>query len=141
MLVCYQKGCKSPINVKNINDQIFLTYRVACEALGLLDNEREWDITLEEATVTTTASEIRFLFAQILIYCDVADPPRFWTTHWKAMVDDIPVKVSEQIGIPDYHVNTAELQGYIVYEIEALLNGCRKHVKDFWFAYFLSTAS
>ncbi|GJR08777.1 hypothetical protein Tco_0791429 [Tanacetum coccineum] len=131
MLLCHQKGCKSPIDVRTINDQIFLTYRVACKAFGLLGNDREWDIALEEATVTAPTYEIRFLFAQILIYCNVADPPRLWATHWQAIADDIPAKVYEQIGIPEYHVNTAELQRYILYEIEAPLNGFRKFVKDF----------
>nr|GEW89464.1 DNA helicase [Tanacetum cinerariifolium] len=35
MLLCHRKGCKSPIDVRTINDQIFPTYRAACEALGL----------------------------------------------------------------------------------------------------------
>nr|GEY27338.1 DNA helicase [Tanacetum cinerariifolium] len=47
------------------------------------------------------------------------------------MADDIPAKVSEQIGIPNYHVNTTELQGYILYQIVALLNGCGMSVIDF----------
>nr|GEX21906.1 DNA helicase [Tanacetum cinerariifolium] len=81
-------GCKSPIEVRTVNDQIFPTYRAACEALGLL-------------------------------------------AHWKAMADDISTKVSEQTGIPDYYVNTPELQGYILYEIEVMLNGFGKLVKDF----------
>ncbi|GJZ55295.1 hypothetical protein Tco_0610488 [Tanacetum coccineum] len=58
-------------------------------------------------------------------------PPKLWAVHWQAMVDDIPTKVSKQTGIPEYHVNTRELQGYVLYEIEALLNGFGKSVKDF----------
>ncbi|GKD55320.1 hypothetical protein Tco_1288707, partial [Tanacetum coccineum] len=48
-----------------------------------------------------------------------------------AMKDDIPAKVSKAIGILKYHVNTLELQGYILYELEAILNGFGKSVKDF----------
>ncbi|GKB24001.1 nucleic acid-binding, OB-fold protein, partial [Tanacetum coccineum] len=47
------------------------------------------------------------------------------------MKDNIPAKVLEATGILIYHVNTPELQGYILYELEAILNGFGKSVKDF----------
>ncbi|GKC70068.1 DNA helicase [Tanacetum coccineum] len=47
------------------------TYRVACEALGLLGDDREWDITLEEATITGSSSELR----KLLKYFGLPDPP------------------------------------------------------------------
>ncbi|GJY00393.1 DNA helicase [Tanacetum coccineum] len=47
------------------------------------------------------------------------------------MHDDIPTKVSKATRIPNYHVNTAELQGYILYELKAILNGFGKFVTEF----------
>ncbi|GJU84393.1 DNA helicase [Tanacetum coccineum] len=67
----------------------------ACEALGLLGDDKEWDITLEESTASATSNEIRILFAQILIYCDVSDPVKLWAKHWEAIQDDILAKISE----------------------------------------------
>ncbi|GKA92197.1 DNA helicase, partial [Tanacetum coccineum] len=131
MLLCHQKGCKSPTEVRTVNGKIFPTYRAACEALGLLGDDKEWDIALQESAFSATSSEIRTLFAQILIYCDVADPVKLWAKHWESMQDDIPMKISELTGIPNYHVNNPELQGYILYELEAILNGFGKCVRDF----------
>nr|GEW79857.1 helitron helicase-like domain-containing protein [Tanacetum cinerariifolium] len=51
--------------------------------------------------------------------------------NYTTMKDDIPAKVSEATGILHYHVNTLELQRYILYELEAILNGFGKSVKDF----------
>nr|GEV71851.1 DNA helicase [Tanacetum cinerariifolium] len=65
-----------------------------CEALGVLGDDKEWDITLEESAVSATSAEIRTLFAQILIYYDVEDPKKLWAKHWEAMRDDIPMKIS-----------------------------------------------
>ncbi|GJW42999.1 DNA helicase [Tanacetum coccineum] len=80
MLLCHQKGCKSPAEVHTVNSHILLTNRAACEALGLLGDEKEWDITLQESTASATSNEVRILFAQILIYCDVSDPSKLlWT--------------------------------------------------------------
>ncbi|GKF12420.1 DNA helicase [Tanacetum coccineum] len=141
MLLCHQKGCKSPAEVHTINGvhpevhtvngHMLLTNRAACEALGLLGDEKEWDITLQESTASATSNEVRILFAQILIYCDVSDPIKLWTKHWQAMRDDIPAKISKATEIPNYHVNTAKLQNYILYELEAILNGFGRSVADF----------
>ncbi|GJU57550.1 DNA helicase [Tanacetum coccineum] len=84
----------------------------ACEALGLLGDDKEWDIALKESTVSASSTKL-------------------WRKHWMAMKDDIPTKVSEATCILNYHVNTPELQGYILHELEAILNGFRKSVKEF----------
>ncbi|GKF74214.1 DNA helicase, partial [Tanacetum coccineum] len=48
------------------------------------------------------------------------------------MKDDIPGKVSKATGILNYHLNTPELQGHILYELEATLNIFGgKSVKEF----------
>nr|GEW07932.1 DNA helicase [Tanacetum cinerariifolium] len=108
MLLRHQKGCKSPTKVRTVNGKVLPTYRAACEALGLLGDDKEWDIALEESTVSASSVKVRTLFAQILIYCDVSDPPKLWRKHRIAMKDDIPAKVSEATGILSYHVNTPE---------------------------------
>ncbi|GKA81789.1 DNA helicase [Tanacetum coccineum] len=131
MLLSHQKGCKSPTEVRTVNGYVFPTYRATCESLGLLGDDKEWDITLDESIVSASSAEVRTLFAQIIIYCDVSDPLKLWTKYWTAMKDDIPAKVSEATGILNYYVNTPELQGYILYELEAILNGFGKSVKDF----------
>ncbi|GJU76322.1 DNA helicase [Tanacetum coccineum] len=74
MLMSHRKGCKSPIDVRTVNGQVLPTYRAACEALGLLGDDKEWDIALEESGVSATSAQLRTLFAQILLYCSMADP-------------------------------------------------------------------
>ncbi|GJR22636.1 DNA helicase [Tanacetum coccineum] len=74
MLLCHQKGCKSPIEVRTVNGQVLPTYRAAYEALGLLGDDREWDIALEESAVSASSAQLRTLFAQILIYYDDEAP-------------------------------------------------------------------
>ncbi|GJS88036.1 DNA helicase [Tanacetum coccineum] len=131
MLLCHQKGCKSPTDVRTVNDVIHPNNRAACEALGLLGDDKEWDIALQESTALVTSNEIRILFAQILIYCDVSNPIKLWIKHWEVMSDDITTKISKATRIPNYHVNTTELKGYILHEQEAVLNGFGKSVTDF----------
>ncbi|GJV70991.1 DNA helicase [Tanacetum coccineum] len=61
----------------------------------------------------------------------LADPLKLWIKYWEAMGDDIPEKISRKTKIPNYHVNTEELQGYILYELEKILNAFGKSVTEF----------
>nr|GFB29308.1 hypothetical protein [Tanacetum cinerariifolium] len=49
MLQCHQEGCMDFWEVQTINDIFYPTYRAACQALGLLGNDKEWEIAFEEA--------------------------------------------------------------------------------------------
>ncbi|GJT41346.1 DNA helicase [Tanacetum coccineum] len=103
----------------------------ACQALGLLGDDNEWEIAFEETCGSATPEELRFLFSHVLLYCDVADPSRLWRKYWKEMSYDIPKKVSERVQIPDYHLNDDSLQGYTLYEIEIILSNCGKSLHAF----------
>lgn len=131
MLLCHKKGCKSFQDIRTVGYNIYPTYRSACEALGLLGDDKEWTIALEEAKISATSIELRLLFAHILILCDVSDPLKLWKKHWKEMADDIPVRISSSTHIRNVHVNNLELEGYVLYELEMILNRSSKSVKDF----------
>ncbi|GJV43203.1 DNA helicase [Tanacetum coccineum] len=78
---------------------------------GLLGDDKEWDIALQESTGSAASNEVKILFAQIHIYYDVSDPIKPWIKHLESMSEDIPAKISKATRIPNDHVNTAELKG------------------------------
>ncbi|GJW08079.1 DNA helicase [Tanacetum coccineum] len=131
MLLCHQKGCRDFLEVQTVHDIFYPTCRAACEALGLLRDDNECDIAMQEACASTTSSELRFVFAHILTHCEVFDPLKLWTKYWKEMSHDIPGRVSEMTHIPNYHLNDDSLQGYILYELEIILNNCGKSLQHF----------
>ena len=131
MLLCHQKGCRSFEDLRKVNNVVFPTYRAACQAMGLLEDDKEWDTALQEAAISATASELRTLFAQIILYCDVADTIRLWERHWSLMADDIRIRAADMTHIEDLHINNPELKGYVLYELEIILNNCSKSVTDF----------
>ncbi|GJR59483.1 DNA helicase [Tanacetum coccineum] len=53
------KRVKFLVEVQTVNDQVFLTYRAACEALGLLGDDKEWDIALEESIVSASSTKLQ----------------------------------------------------------------------------------
>ncbi|KAM0010388.1 putative DNA helicase [Helianthus debilis subsp. tardiflorus] len=88
MLLAHQKGCQSFNCIKTVNGHVCATYRNACERLGLIGDDREWSCAFEEASLWATSSELRSLFIQILMYCDISDPLQLWNAHWPRMADD-----------------------------------------------------
>ncbi|GJY90567.1 DNA helicase [Tanacetum coccineum] len=84
--------------LQKVNHVLYPPYKATCKALDLLGDDKEWEITLEEACGSATPEELRF------------------TSH------DMPKRVSETVQIPDCHLNNDSLQGYTLYEIEVILN-------------------
>ncbi|GJV87496.1 DNA helicase [Tanacetum coccineum] len=131
MLLCHQKGCKSFRDIRTVNNEVHPTNRAACEALGLLASDQEWVYALQEASIHATAAELRKLFVQILIFCDVSDPISLCETFWKHMSDDIPRRLSRTLQIPDIQKNKTEMKAAVLFDIEAILNSYSKSLKDF----------
>ncbi|XP_021975230.1 uncharacterized protein LOC110870352 [Helianthus annuus] len=113
MLLSHQKGCQSFADIRTVSGQIFPTFRVACERLGLLGDNREWLYTFIEAATWATSSELRSLFTYLLQFCEISNPMEIWDTQWRKMADDI----TQTHGL----LNEEDINQYVLYEIELLL--------------------
>ncbi|XP_071718258.1 uncharacterized protein [Rutidosis leptorrhynchoides] len=131
MLLCHKKGSTNFVDLRTVNNIVYDTYRAACEAMGLLGNDKEWETAIEEANATATAAQIRSLFSYILVFCDVSNPVNLWKKFWKAMSDDIPLKAAAKLHSQRLHINEPELEYYVLYEIEILLSYQSKSLADF----------
>ncbi|XP_076951991.1 uncharacterized protein LOC143625576 [Bidens hawaiensis] len=88
MLLGYQKGCQSYACIRTVNGHCYPTFRQACEALGLLGDDKEWSSAIDEASCWASASEIRALFVQMLLYCDLSNPLELLNKHLQKIGDD-----------------------------------------------------
>ncbi|GKB77068.1 DNA helicase [Tanacetum coccineum] len=73
MMLCHQKGYRDFPEVQTVHDIFYPSCRAACEALGLLGDDNEWDITMQEAYASGTLSQLRFVFTHILTHCEKAE--------------------------------------------------------------------
>jgi hypothetical protein len=83
------KGCKSFEDIKKVNGIIHPSYKSACYALGLLDDDREWDDCIKEASHWASAHQMRQLFCTILLFCEVSNPGKLWESAWELLSEDI----------------------------------------------------
>ncbi|GJZ24604.1 DNA helicase [Tanacetum coccineum] len=118
MLLCHQKGCTSFPDIRKVNDIVYPTCREACKALGLLEDDQEWENTMQEAACTATPTELRTLFAHILTFCQVTDPVSLWGRVLRSMSEDLPYTSSISLNIPNLHIYDSQLEDYMLYELE-----------------------
>ncbi|GBP21816.1 hypothetical protein EVAR_6788_1 [Eumeta japonica] len=75
-------------DIRKVNGQQYPTYKDACLALGLLEDDNQWECMLAEAALNCTAIQIRLLFYSV----DYMFPARaqiLWENHKDSMTDDI----------------------------------------------------
>jgi hypothetical protein len=64
------------------------TFKAACLARGLLQDDAEWDQCLSEAAGVQLPRSLRQLFASLLIYNNVTNLGRLWGRHKGALTED-----------------------------------------------------
>ena len=82
---------KAPTSFKDLlrfNDIVHPTYKAACIAWGLLQDDFEWENCLQEATVIALPKQFRRLFATLLVFGQPLDTLCLMKTHLDAMSDD-----------------------------------------------------
>ncbi|KAM3281386.1 hypothetical protein P3S67_028407 [Capsicum chacoense] len=78
MLLNFVKGSTSFESIRTINRVSYKTYKEACYALGLLEDDKEWNDCLAKAACWASGNELRNLFITILIHCQLSDSAKLW---------------------------------------------------------------
>lgn len=89
MLLHVIPGPVSFDSLKTVDGTIHATFKSACLALGLLENDNHWNDCLTEAALSKSANNLRNLFAVMLIFCHITDPLALWHAHKNSMSEDI----------------------------------------------------
>ena len=82
---------EAPTSFKDLlcfRDTVYPTYKAACIARGLLQDDSEWENCLQEATVIALPKQIRRLFATLLVFGQPLGPLSLLKSHLDAMSDD-----------------------------------------------------
>jgi hypothetical protein len=131
MLLNIVKGPQSFEEIRTINNVVYPTFKSACYALGLLDDDKEWHDALNQASHWASGKQLRELFVTMLIFCEVADLYKLWTSNWKLLSEDILHRERIILQHENLHLSDSQLQNYALYDIEKLLNRSGRSLKEF----------
>ena len=127
LLTCV-KGATSFEDLRTFDGVLYPTFREACIAQGLLEDDQEWHQCLNEARDMQTGRQLRHLFVTILRDCTPADPKALWTTFWPYICDDLKYQLQHHHNHPN--ASDEEIQDYGLYLIDQLLSKSGKRLSD-----------
>ncbi|XP_075640552.1 uncharacterized protein LOC142612333 [Castanea sativa] len=121
MLLNIVKGPRNFEELRTINNVTYPTYKEACYALGLLNDDKEWHDSLIEASSWANGQQLRQLFVTMLLFCEVADPLSLWESNWKLITEDILNRQRRILLFQELILSDDQLRSYGLYEIEQIL--------------------
>ncbi|KAJ6935238.1 DNA helicase [Populus alba x Populus x berolinensis] len=130
MLLNHVKGAKNFEDLRQISGTIFPTFQLACKALGLLGDDKEWSDAFGEAIPTASSPQLRQLFINIIMFCEVADPNSLFDQFWHSMHDDIEYHLRSSFSMLNVRFSDDELKNYVLYELEQLFNASGTSLED-----------
>ncbi|XP_071718001.1 uncharacterized protein [Rutidosis leptorrhynchoides] len=131
MLLNIVKGPRSFEEIRTVDGTLHPTFKDACFAHGLLNDDKEWTEAISEARVWATGSQLRDLFVTMLLFCNVSKPLTLWELNWEALSEDILYKKRKIFNFPDLILTEAQLKNYCLVEIQGILNKNGKSLADF----------
>lgn len=90
------KGPRSYEEIRTIKGIVYKTYKEACYALGLLDDDKEYIEAINEASFWGTGNFLRKLFAIMLLSNSMAMPVKVWDATWRLLTEDILHKLRKE---------------------------------------------
>ncbi|XP_072074145.1 uncharacterized protein [Arachis hypogaea] len=89
LLLNFVRGPTSFEDIRTIDGILYLTFREACYAQGILDDDKEYIDAIEEASIWGSGQYLRKLFATLLFSNTITRPKHVWENTWKLLSDDI----------------------------------------------------
>nr|XP_009804789.1 PREDICTED: uncharacterized protein LOC104249954 [Nicotiana sylvestris] len=131
MLLNVIKGPKCYEDLRRINNHDHLTFRDACYAMGLLDDDKEYVDAIKEASNWEMSSYLRQLFAMLLLSNSMSRPEYVWEATWILLSDDILHEERRMLDNPEAELTNDELKNRCLQKLNFFLKGCGRTLYDF----------
>ncbi|XP_052157095.1 uncharacterized protein LOC127774827 isoform X2 [Oryza glaberrima] len=133
MLLHIVRGAKSYSNLRTFEGQVYPTFQAACQALGLLGDDREWSFALADAAHWALPYQLRELFVTLLLFCNVTDPSALFEEHMSSIGQDVAYRLNHAtLGIDSSAPSLKQyVRSYVLTEIDILLKNAGRTLAHF----------
>ncbi|XP_019170931.1 PREDICTED: uncharacterized protein LOC109166402 [Ipomoea nil] len=125
------RGPTSFEDIKTFNGVSHLTFKDACYARGLLDDDKEYIDAINEASHWSSGHSMRKLFVILLTSSSIVRPESVWGATWQHLSEDAEFYHRRIAGNQDLSLTEDSKKNYALMEIEKLLQVYNKSLKDF----------
>lgn len=128
-LLTVVKGSTSFEDLRMVDNILHPTFRDACVARGLLEDDGEWVICIQDACQMQTGASLRQLFASLLLFCSPTHPNKLWTKFCDFICDDLAHRIRTR-----YHINHPsqnQIYDLGLYLLEGILKSSGKSLANF----------
>ena len=101
LLLHHVRGPRSFYDLRNVNGDLCGSFREACFKLGLLEDDNQYHMAMEEASVSNSAASLRSFFAVILTWCEPSNPLEIYEHHKETMAEDFLHQYRTTLGNAD----------------------------------------
>ena len=101
---------------------MYLTFREACFARGLLGGDVQWSYLFDETIVWAISRQLRNLFVTVLMHCEIGDAAALFEKYWRYMTDDIVCMIRNALGKQSYAVPDVLLRSRLLKDLGVLFS-------------------
>lgn len=83
------KGVKEWVELKTYNYAVYPTYKDACFAYGLLENDKEYIDGILEESLWGMGDYLRSFFVMLIMTDSVSQPEVVWEKTWHVLAEDV----------------------------------------------------
>jgi len=134
LLLTVVRGATSFEHLRTIDGFVHTSFKEACIALRLLEDDGEWVAMFTDAKEFMTGHALRHLFALALQHTTITNPLQIWQQFGNSFCDDLSnlLRTGRLIAPADGEAMEGELSyDYGLYHIQQLLNEYGKSLAEF----------
>ncbi|GAU27774.1 hypothetical protein TSUD_215850 [Trifolium subterraneum] len=133
LLLNVQVGCTSYKDLRTVGGYVHDSFREACAALHLLEDDREFIEAITEVAELGSGFSIRKMFANLLMPNSMSNPLNVWEKLWEMLADDILFERRRLLNNPDLVISLEDLQQLCLLDIDNFLRGDGKSLENYKF--------
>jgi hypothetical protein len=128
-LLTVVKGPRSFEHLQTFDNVVYPTFRAACLARGLLQDDGEWCRCLQEAADMQTGTRLRHLFAMLLLFCNPSEPEVLWNDFRVHICDDLRHRLMTSVGRE--HPTEEDIYDFGLFLLDKILQQSRRTLEEF----------
>ncbi|XP_019158039.1 PREDICTED: uncharacterized protein LOC109154766 [Ipomoea nil] len=125
------RGPRSFDEIKYFEGVQYTSFRDACYAHGLIEDDKEYVDAISEAAIWSSTHSLRKLLVTLLTSNSMANPEKVWDIVWQYLADDVEFNAKRNTSNPDLMLNDQQKKNGALMEVEKLLNAWNKSLSDY----------